>query len=350
MKLTIYSRTFRPFVGGLERVSEIVAKGLSREGVQVKVVTATPLSIDESEEPAPYQVVRSGRLPDWVREFAWADAVLIMNVSFPGLVAALVARRPFLICHHGAYDVHSWSSFPKQIVRRRLASAMPGIAVSRFVATQIGGRLHVIPNGYDDKLFNCSPPRDKRYDFVFCGRLVSDKGCDLALRAFSHVIKRFPGASFSVIGSGSEEARLQSVVDKLGISASVRFTGTLQGKELVSELSQHRCMIVPSLWEEPFGLAALEGLACCGLVIVTEKGGLPEAVGKCGRVVQATINGLSGAMSDLLKSGFATSDEERAEIRRHLNEHRSDRMVEAYHRVLRRFIAGTRIDGSGRSV
>jgi glycosyltransferase involved in cell wall biosynthesis len=51
----------------------------------------------------------------------------------------------------------------------------------------------------------------------------------------------------------------------------VDFVGTKTDHELVKLLNTHQIMVVPSLWNEPFGLVALEGVACgCVLSVPSE--------------------------------------------------------------------------------
>jgi len=66
--------------------------------------------------------------------------------------------------------------------------------------------------------------------------------------------------------------------NKLGLSGQIRFTGTLQGQPLADLLNRHRIMVVPSRYEEPFGIVALEGLACGCVPVVSERGGLVDAI------------------------------------------------------------------------
>jgi glycosyltransferase involved in cell wall biosynthesis len=47
-------------------------------------------------------------------------------------------------------------------------------------------------------------------------------------------------------------------------------------------LNDHQIMVVPSRWDEPFGIVALEGIACGCVVVGSENGGLREAIGPCG--------------------------------------------------------------------
>nr|GFC59460.1 sulfoquinovosyl transferase SQD2-like [Tanacetum cinerariifolium] len=141
----------------------------------------------------------------------------------------------------------------------------------------------VISNPYPEDQFKLLEEVPRTLDFVFLGRLVSDKGADHAILALSqlceHTAKKF---SLTIIGEGPERSNLEELVTSLHLNEQVRFTGTLVDKALTHCLNQHRYILVPSIWEEPFGNVVLEGMACGCLPIASDGGGLPEAVGNAG--------------------------------------------------------------------
>jgi glycogen synthase len=213
------------------------------------------------------------------------------------------------------------------------------VSCSRYVASQFKARSTVIPNAFDFDLFRPDVAVPKARDFVFCGRLVSDKGADICLRAFYQVLRQFPDSSLTIIGDGPENMALRREASILGLRKSVHFAGPLRGKSLVSALQQHVCMVVPSLWEEPFGIVALEGVACCDTVILARRGGLPEAGGPCGLIVEPTVEDLSQAMLKIAAAWRAggnipghVSVESREE---HLQRHAPEAISERYVDVLR---------------
>jgi len=62
-------------------------------------------------------------------------------------------------------------------------------------------------------------------------------------------------------------------------------------------------MAVPSRWAEPFGIVALEGIACGCAVVGTALGGLPEAIGRCGVTVpNADAPAMARALRSLLEN------------------------------------------------
>ncbi len=60
-------------------------------------------------------------------------------------------------------------------------------------------------------------------------------------------------------------------------------------------------MVVPSIWAEPFGVVALEGIASGCAIAASSQGGLPDAVGPCGLFFEnGDVSGLTNALQRLL--------------------------------------------------
>lgn len=302
MNICIFSRAFYPSVGGLERIAQILATQAAGLGHKVEVVTDTRGISGVDDQQFSFNITRTRKYQERLRAFRCADAVLFMNVSLHGMLAAIVAGAPVIFSHHGIYRGRGLVGKLLELFKRQLTWFYPNISVSRFVARNIPAASVVIRNAYDNALFK--QPRDpvRARDFVFCGRLVSDKGADVCVRAFPHVLESVPDATLTVVGDGPEREALHGLSQSLGICGQVKFTGALNGQELATELQRHACMVVPSLWEEPFGIVALEGIASCDTVIVARRGGLPEAVGDCGLVIEPTIEEMAAAMISVARA------------------------------------------------
>jgi glycosyltransferase involved in cell wall biosynthesis len=194
-------------------------------------------------------------------------------------------------------------------------------------------RAKVIPNSYDDTIFKIHSEITRHRDFIFVGRLVSDKGVDLLLRAFS-AFSGEQGYTLTVAGTGPEEARLHAMAEKLGVREQVDFTGPVCGEALSRLLNAHRIAVVPSTWEEPFGIVALEAAACGCVVLGSDAGGLSEAVGPAGCLfrrgdVEDLKNHLLELISnDSLQEGF------RAAARRHLEKHQAAVLSKKYFELI----------------
>jgi glycogen(starch) synthase len=147
-------------------------------------------------------------------------------------------------------------------------------------------RVSVIPNGIDPA--DLEPVADLgrlRAQFaapderlvVLVGRLVYEKGFQLALDALPGVIERLGNMRFLVAGSGTHEAQLREQAFELGLMEHGTFLGWIGDDVLHSLYRIADLCVVPSLYE-PFGLVALEAMASGCPCIVADTGGLREIV------------------------------------------------------------------------
>ena len=147
-------------------------------------------------------------------------------------------------------------------------------------------RVTVIPNGIDpadlrpvDDLQALRAQFAQQHEklVLLVGRLVYEKGFQLALDALPGVIESVPGVRFLVAGSGTHEAELKAQAARLGLSERGVFLGWIGDDALHSLYRIADLCVVPSLYE-PFGLVALEAMASGCPCIVADTGGLREVV------------------------------------------------------------------------
>ena len=94
---------------------------------------------------------------------------------------------------------------------------------------------------------------------------------------------------------------MQQMAAALELNDQVIFAGWKREDELVILLRQHKILVVPSRYDEPFGVVALEGIACGCVVVGSCGGGLPEAIGPCGITVpNGDADALAQALEQLL--------------------------------------------------
>jgi glycosyltransferase involved in cell wall biosynthesis len=205
------------------------------------------------------------------------------------------------------------------------------IAVSDAVRKACFTDATVIGNPYREALFYVRDDVERDRDFVFLGRLVSDKGADMAIQAIAELnTGRDRRVALTIIGEGPEQKNLEALSKRLGVESEVVFTGRLEGSELGIELNRHRYLWAPSRWQEPFGNVALEGMACGCIPLVSDGGGFPDAVGEAGLVFKR------GDLSDMVHQSRRLLENE--ELQRqlqnaapaHLDQHRPRRVAERY--------------------
>lgn len=332
MKILFLSHKFFPDVGGIEVNSEILANGFVREGHQVRLLTWTK---ENGEKNFPFEINRNPGLKQLLKAHKWADIVYENNPCLRLAWPSFFLKKPYVVA------LRTWVnrmdgkiSWQDKLKIYSLSKASAVIAVSEAVRKRIFPKATVIGNPYRQELFRQIPDIKISRDFVFLGRLVSDKGADLAIKALHQLnsVKDIKKSDFSltIIGDGEEMKNLRMLVEKMGLNSQVIFTGSLRGEELVNCLNEHRYILVPSIWEEPFGNVALEGMACGCLPIVSDGGGLPDAVGKAGAIFK---RGKLDAMVECIQDLFENPEYEtklRIAALDHLKAHHPEIVVQGY--------------------
>jgi mannosylfructose-phosphate synthase len=163
-------------------------------------------------------------------------------------------------------------------------------------------KLRMIPPGYDDTRFfpvgqSTRSLLRQRLGFdgkvvLALGRIATNKGYDLLIQGFADVARRIPEARLhlAIGGDRSEPAEVQilercrETARALNLESRVRFAGYVPDDEL-PDLYRAADVFVLSSRYEPFGMTAVEAMACGTPTVVTTHGGLF-------RVLRFGINGL----------------------------------------------------------
>jgi glycogen(starch) synthase len=301
LKILVSSHAFAPSIGGIETVSALLAEEFGRMGHEVTVVTQTPDGDGDA-----CSVVRQPSRPKLFSLVQWCDVFWHNNLSVRTVWPALLLRKPLVVTHQGSYARRP-SGFDLALrFKHALAARAKSVAISRFVASCFKAKPIVIPNPYDARVFTLSPDPERIGDLIFVGRLVSEKGLDVLFESLGWLRARGLKPRLTIVGSGPEEKLLQQVVERLGIHDQVVFVGAKRGAELAQILNHHKILVVPSRYDEPFGVVALEGIACGCVVVGSGGGGLPEAIGPCGITFP---NGNVEALANALEQLLAAPDE-----------------------------------------
>ena len=333
MRICIYTTTFYPAIGGMETFVYLLAKEFVTFGDKVTVFTEEK---NKNKNKFSFKVIRSNSFTKKINIFKRHDIVLCVNFTFKGVPAALLSGTKLFINHQIAYHkagTISWSECIWSYIKTRWCLLFDNIAITKFVSSLLPGRSMIIPNMYNDDIFKRINIK-KNKDFIFCGRLVRDKGADVLINAFSLVLKKYKKSNLTIVGDGPEYKILKEKSKELGMQKNIQFTGSLTGTILNKKLNEHYCMIVPSLWNEPFGIVALEGLATTEFVISSNKGGLPEVMKNCGQLVEPTPGKLAQSMISFLRhKKNMNKDKKRKHLERcklHLFKHSSKYIAKQY--------------------
>lgn len=334
MKILLLSHRFHPDLGGIETISFFLANAFTEAGHEVHVVT---WSTSASEDRLPFLLVRQPSILKLWREHHWAELVFENNpclrLSFPNL---LLRKRRIVGLHTWICRADGRVAFQDKLKRYWLRSASKVVACSEAVRSRSWPAAVVVGNPYEET-FRLMPEIKRSKEFIFLGRLVSDKGGALAIHAFHQLISsRYSEYNsnstpvLTIVGDGPDREILTNQVAAYGLNKQVLFLGALSGPALVEQLNKHKYILVPSIWEEPFGLVVLEGMACGCIPIVANSGGLPEAVGDAGLIFQkGSIKDLVASMQQLIEDPLLC-ESLRTSAPTHLLKHKSDVVTAKY--------------------
>lgn len=217
-----------------------------------------------------------------------------LEKGFVGASLKSLCGKPLVVTAHGGdvYDLPFRNSWYKILARYVLSEADQVITVSQFNAKKLlslgvsSNKLHVIPNGYDEKLFNPVPLYEARKKLCLpfskkvllsVGGLVDMKGHTCLVDAMRIVLKKRNDVILVIVGSGPLKEKLHKKAKKLGLNGKILFVGRKKHDEIPMWINASDLFVLPSL-SEGFPTVIPEAMACGKPVIGTCVGGVPEAI------------------------------------------------------------------------
>ena len=399
MKLLLYSHYFAPSVGGVESITMSLASGLSQlqnaeghRGFEVTVVTQTAAG-QFDDQAMQFKIVRGPGAGELRRLIRASDAVHVAGPSLAPMLWSWWIGKPYVVEHHGYqaicpnglfffhpqktvcpghFQAHRYlqclrcntknlgvagsfalfcRTFPKRWLSKRAAA---NVSISSHVL-----RRHALPRssrcyyGIEDPLASegaesYSLPAKGTLCFAYVGRLVEEKGLLLLIEAAKQIRKEGFRFLLRFIGDGPERQRLEDTSRDAGLTetGSVEFTGFLSGAPLRKSLRTVHAVVMPSIWEETAGLAAIDQMMLGRLVIAADIGGLGEVVGDTGLKFEAgSSEGLAACMRQVLRNPFLIGEMGRRGRERALQLFQRQRMVNEHAAIYRQAVAQSRMKG-----
>jgi glycosyltransferase involved in cell wall biosynthesis len=159
--------------------------------------------------------------------------------------------------------------------------------------------------------------RGAQVRFIFCGRLTPIKQVAASLEALISIRKKRNNFNFQIVGLGSEEERLKSMVRSAGAQDWVTFHGQVSESDKL-KLFQASDAFILSSPREGFSIATLEAMANGCLAVILNNPTRPNGAldyvtdGESGVAGEASLAGLTAALEKVLEMG----DEERLRYRK----------------------------------
>ena len=337
MKILLYSSVFWPSLGGIETVTATLAEQIVRAGHLCTVITETPLGV-EKELTDEYPIVRQ---PTWHERWQFVkgcDLVHANGASVALYPFARMTKTPFIWTYNGyqvsCVDGLGWvdgerapisplASLRYHLTKRGIVFTFQEavkLAFRRYVAHQVNlnvagtkwvakrqplKRQVVAYNPYPIHRFQAAKDyvSETHYEFIYVGRLVSEKGLPELIEAM-HLLTTelaYQNARLAIVGSGNMREALVKRVNELNLSKNVSFLGPKYGNTLIETIGRAMIGVVPSAYEEPYGGVSLELLAAGKNVIVSNRGGIAECIGRAGLTFEnGDVTDLCRCMAKLL--------------------------------------------------
>lgn len=306
MKILYWTPLFWPEIGGIEIASAGLIRGLSDKKCEFVVLTSHGrLKLKDKED---YEGIPVYRFP-LVSAFQNKDLRLIKHISnqvngikrsfqpdlthinfggpAPVSYLHLKTRKsssiPALLTLHNS--VRGMDCSPDTLMGEMFrtsdwvtACSEAMIQDARSLSPQISGRSSAVYYGLEMPELKPDPLPFTNPRILCIGRLVSEKGFDLALEALNTIKDRFPGLQMTVAGEGPSLPDLKKKADALGVSKRIEFTGGVERESVPELINRATLVFVPSRWREAFGLVALEAAQMGRPVVAARVGGLREVV------------------------------------------------------------------------
>jgi glycosyltransferase involved in cell wall biosynthesis len=342
MNILIFSSVWAPSIGGVQSVTNTLARALASywkqrdqhdQRVEVTVATRTPAG-DAPGKDGVLRVERAAGIFRLLRLVWKSDVVHIAGPALLPLFLAWLLRKKAVIHHHG-YQAVCPDGSPGHFADQRVCvnslaagaaseclpcrAAKPGwfrgamsvilayprlwlcrhvaanVAVSDHLSARLGlPRSTTIYSAPADLPTAPSTPlsggrrgldclaTDEAPLIAFVGRLVAEKGVNVLLHAAAKLAAEKLSFRVRIIGDGPELPRLAALAWALDLRDRVEFKGWLEEAELDEALEGAAAVAVPSIYEETAGLVAIEQMMRGRVVVASDIGGLSEIVGNAG--------------------------------------------------------------------
>lgn len=330
MRILFWCEIFLPHVGGVEILVSQLARALVREGHACGILTnrhAPELPDREDHDGAEIQridfmqaiqsrdprrlhglcrqvrEIRDRLAPDLHHVFLAGPLVMLLQMTNrdPTLPVVTALQAPLeSVLRGGGSTLRLLRESAVVIAANRVLFEGVPAAVPETAAT-----IRLLPNSVQPPDL---PPAALPWDppvLLGLGRLVPDKGFDVALRALSLLPDRWSHVRMMIVGDGSERSRLESLCGELGLGERVEFCGGVPHAAVPALVNRSTLMLLPSRWQEPFGIVCLEAALMERPVVASRVGGVPEVVedGVSGTLVEpdrpeALAQGITALLDD----------------------------------------------------
>lgn len=319
MKVLQVNKLYYPTTGGIERVVQQIAEGLKDE-VDMRVLVCREKGCGKKDKVNGVRVYRAGSLGRifslpvslqfflWFRKLSADQDIIQVHMPFPlADIACLTSGYKGKIVvwwHSDIVRQKKIMLFYRPLMERFLdradviIAATEGNIKNSLYLKPYRDKCMVIPFGTDESLFQeasryiqekkqiTDSKRKKTsnsFTFLFVGRLVYYKGCDILIQSFAKVIREREkrntkknvqnveqkdigqtGSELKLVlvGGGPQEEELKNMAIQLGIEKNLVFLGEIPDDRLYRQYEECDALVLPSVQtSEAFGLVQIEAMS-----------------------------------------------------------------------------------------
>ena len=259
--------------------------------------------------------------------FDLIHAFWLLPNGFIGAIISKLCKVPLMVALRGSDIFISKKNLFFRAMARwtlRQASMVTSVTPAFFADLEAFGvpakKMRLIPNGSHPRLFP-APSRSQLValrqrlsipegDVVIfaLGRIVLKKGFDILIQALPLIQEQVPNVTVIIGGDGTDLGRLKTLVKELGVSASVRFPGTITRTDVAAYFHLCDLFTLPAIFDPKGNVdgcpnVILEAMACGKPVVASDISGIPVIVkeGETGILVkEKNIAELASALVALL--------------------------------------------------
>lgn len=264
--------------GGIERIVDLLARGLVREGHDVTLF-AHPASLSAgrlipfsgSSSSSPFDTVKN--IATFTRSVATDGFDVVHCFSrLNYLLPILPLRVPKVMTYQRAITRRSI------LLGTRLSrGTLHFTAISKHIMKSVAdvGSWHLVPNCTSLERYKYRADLENDAPLMFLGRIEEIKGTHLAIE-----VARRTGLKLCIAGNVPPEqqhyfeTRIKPLIDQ----RQIVYVGPVDDERKNLLLGRSRALLMPVLWDEPFGIVMVEAMACGTPVIALDRGAIGEVV------------------------------------------------------------------------
>jgi glycosyltransferase involved in cell wall biosynthesis len=266
--------------GGIERIVYMLIQELMKQGHDITLYahpdSKPGCNLIPYQEGEHYSLKAAIRINRLTSKIAYRGFDLVHTFGRMSNITLLMLSK---IPKVASYQLPPTLSQVKKAVKIARSNSLHFTACSNFIADQIGDYCDVttIYNGVDatDYQFNDKVAPDA--PFVFLGRIQKEKGTAIAIQLAKQTNSKLIIAG-NIPAESIHQQYFNEEVKPYIDQDQIKYIGPVNNVQKNGLLRMAKALLMPVLWDEPFGIVMTEALACGTPVIGFNRGAVPEIV------------------------------------------------------------------------